>query len=57
MKLSHWRAMSVASYLIDKGARPDQLAGEGYGFHRPFASNQTEEGRILNRRAEFKRIR
>ncbi|MFP4033368.1 MAG: OmpA family protein [Desulfococcaceae bacterium] len=57
MKLSHWRAMSVASYLIDKGARPDQLAVEGYGFHRPFASNQTEEGRILNRRAEFKRIR
>lgn len=57
MKLSHWRAMSVASYLIDKGARPDQLAVEGYGFHRPFASNQTEEGRILNRRAEFRRIR
>jgi OOP family OmpA-OmpF porin len=57
MKLSHWRAMSVASYLIDKGARPDQLAVEGYGFHRPFASNQTEEGRVLNRRAEFKRIR
>ena len=57
MKLSHWRAMSVASYLIDKGAQPDQLAVEGYGFHRPFASNQTEEGRILNRRAEFKRIR
>ena len=57
MKLSNWRAMAVMSYLLSQGARPDQLAVEGYGFHRPFASNETEEGRVLNRRAEFKRIR
>ncbi|MEE4355466.1 MAG: OmpA family protein [Desulfococcaceae bacterium] len=56
MKLSHWRAMAVMSYLINQGAKPEQLAVEGYGFHRPFASNETDEGRILNRRAEFKRL-
>ncbi len=56
MKLSHWRAMSVTSYLLNQGVNPNQLAVEGYGFHRPFASNKTEEGRVLNRRAEFRRI-
>lgn len=57
MKLSHWRAMSVMTFLVNNGARPDQLAVEGYGFRRPVASNKTEEGRIRNRRAEFKQIR
>jgi len=56
MKLSHWRAMAVTSYLVSRGVNPDQLAVEGYGFHRPMASNRTDEGRRLNRRAEFKRI-
>ncbi|GBC62970.1 hypothetical protein DENIS_3956 [Desulfonema ishimotonii] len=56
MKLSHWRAMSITSYLINQGASPDQLSVEGYGFHRPTASNETEEGRVLNRRGEFRRI-
>ncbi len=57
MKLSHWRAMSVTSYLVSKGVRAEQLAVEGYGFHKPYASNKTEEGRRLNRRVEFKRLR
>ncbi len=56
MKLSHWRAMAVTSYLVSKDVNPDQLTVEGYGFHRPTASNRTDEGRRLNRRAEFKRI-
>ena len=56
MKLSHWRAMAVTSYLASKGVKPDQLTVEGYGFHRPMASNRTDEGRRLNRRTEFKRI-
>lgn len=57
MKLSHWRAMAVQGYLTDHGARPKQLVVRGYGFHKPTAPNTTEEGRIANRRVEFKRIR
>jgi len=57
MNLSQWRAISVRTYLLNKGVGADQLTVEGFGFHRPFASNETEEGRILNRRAEFRRIR
>jgi OmpA-OmpF porin, OOP family len=57
MKLSHWRAMSVTAYLVSRGVNPEQLSVEGYGFHRPMASNRTDEGRRLNRRAEFRRIR
>jgi OOP family OmpA-OmpF porin len=57
MKLSQWRAMAVVSYLTARGVKPEQLSVEGYGFHVPFASNETEEGRVLNRRAEFKQIK
>ena len=57
MKLSQWRAISVRTYLLNKGVKANQLTVEGFGYHRPFASNETEEGRILNRRAEFRRIR
>ncbi len=53
MKLSHWRALSVTSYLLKKGVPSRQLSVKGFGFHQPFASNKTEEGRILNRRVEF----
>lgn len=53
MKLSHWRALSVTSYLLKKGVPSRQLSVKGFGFHQPFASNKTEEGRVLNRRVEF----
>jgi OOP family OmpA-OmpF porin len=56
MKLSHWRAMAVTSYLVSLGVNPDQLAVEGYGFHRPYVDNKTEENRSLNRRVEFRRL-
>ncbi len=54
MKLSHWRAMAVASYLLKKGVRSDQLVVKGFGYHQPTSSNRTEEGRRLNRRVELK---
>lgn len=57
MRLSHWRAMSVASYLLKKGVRSDQLIVKGFGYHQPSSSNRTEEGRRMNRRVEFKQIR
>ena len=56
LKLSNWRANSVASYLSQKGASMEQLLVKGFGLTTPFASNMTNEGRILNRRVEFKQV-
>jgi OOP family OmpA-OmpF porin len=53
LKLSNQRARAVASYLTQKGASPEQLLVKGFGLSMPFASNKTNEGRILNRRVEF----
>lgn len=51
--LSTRRAQSVYLYLISKGISADRLQYKGYGFSRPIASNDTEEGRAMNRRTEF----
>lgn len=53
MKLSADRAKSVLNYLISQGIEPEKLSYEGFGFHRPISTNDTEEGRSLNRRVEF----
>ncbi|MFN6944017.1 MAG: OmpA family protein [Cytophagaceae bacterium] len=55
-KLSQERAKAVVDYLIKKGITSDRLKFAGYGFDRPLASNDTEEGRQLNRRTEFEII-
>ena len=52
--LSERRAESVANYLKDKGVNSTQVSTEGFGFSRPIASNDTEEGRAQNRRTELK---
>ena len=52
-KLSEDRAKSVVDYLSDKGISTDRMVYKGYGFDRPVASNETEEGRQQNRRTEF----
>lgn len=51
--LSEKRAAAVASYLQTKGISPSRLRSQGYGKTKPVASNDTEEGRQLNRRVEF----
>jgi OOP family OmpA-OmpF porin len=56
-KLSERRAKAVMEYFIDKGIEPERLSAAGYGFSRPTASNDTREGRTLNRRVELKPIR
>jgi outer membrane protein OmpA-like peptidoglycan-associated protein/tetratricopeptide (TPR) repeat protein len=53
-KLSEARAKSVVDYLIGKGIKSDRLTFVGYGFDKPIATNDTEEGRQMNRRTEFK---
>ncbi len=53
-KLSENRAKSVVDFLIKSGISPDRLVSKGYGEEKPISTNETEEGRQLNRRTEFK---
>lgn len=52
--LSQQRAESVRQHLIGRGVGPDRLTAIGVGEAAPVAPNDTEEGRELNRRVEFK---
>ncbi len=53
-ELSCARATSVMRYLIDEhGVEPAILSAIGYGPHQPAASNETAEGRAMNRRVEI----
>jgi chemotaxis protein MotB len=53
-ELSTARALSVLHYLIDeKGIEPERVSSIGYGEYRPVASNNTKDGRRLNRRVEI----
>ncbi|MFH2142074.1 MAG: OmpA family protein [Bacteroidota bacterium] len=54
--LSQSRAKAVVEYLISKGIQNKRLEYKGYAFSAPIATNDTEEGRQLNRRVEFKII-
>lgn len=55
--LSENRAKSVVRYLVDKGVAQERLRAHGYGKQVPIAPNDTDEGRALNRRVEFKLVR
>ena len=54
--LSKNRAKSVFDYLVNKGIDSDRMIYAGYGFDNPVTTNDTPEGRALNRRTEFKII-
>jgi outer membrane protein OmpA-like peptidoglycan-associated protein len=51
--LSENRADSVRSYLVDQGVPSSRITARGYGETMPKASNDTPEGRQLNRRVEI----
>jgi len=51
--LSEGRAKAVVDYLIDKGIDRERLTFAGYGESQPIETNDTEEGRQMNRRTEF----
>lgn len=53
-KLSLNRAKAVVNALVKKGIDKNRLTYMGYGKEKPIATNDTEEGRQLNRRTEFK---
>ena len=52
-QLSERRADAVASYLKTRGILADRIITVGEGETRPVASNDTPEGRQLNRRVEL----
>ncbi|HYC92344.1 MAG TPA: OmpA family protein [Thermoanaerobaculia bacterium] len=52
-RLSERRASSVADYLIDRGVPASAITVYGYGELRPASTNDTAEGRQLNRRVEI----
>src|SRR5450432_788002 len=52
-KLSDNRAKSVREYIISKGIDAKRMVSHGYGETKPVATNETDEGRQLNRRVEF----
>ncbi|MFH2095217.1 MAG: OmpA family protein, partial [Bacteroidota bacterium] len=53
LKLSEDRVNSVIQYLITNGVAKDRLSGKGYGESNPIGTNDTEEGKAINRRVEF----
>ncbi len=53
LSLSERRAASVKDYLVGKGVDASRLTTQGYGEANPIASNDTADGRALNRRVEL----
>ena len=50
-RLSEARAVAVKSMLTNQfGIAPNRISTIGYGYDQPIASNDTEEGRAMNRR-------
>ena len=52
-RLSEQRADGVRNYLVDQGVTGTRVTSIGYGETRPKATNDTPEGRQLNRRVEI----
>lgn len=53
-ELSMARSRAVLTYLVkERGVDPAHVSASGYGEHRPIASNDTTDGRRMNRRVEI----
>lgn len=52
-RLGQRRAEAVKRYLVSKGLRSSRLTARSFGESRPVASNDTDEGRQINRRVEL----
>ncbi|WMN58974.1 OmpA family protein [Pseudoalteromonas xiamenensis] len=55
-RLSEQRAMSVRNYLVANQVAAVRLQTQGMGELQPVASNQTEQGKAMNRRVEIQII-
>lgn len=56
LELSRKRATSVAEYITSHGVNSLRVIPRGFGETLPVATNDTDEGRQLNRRVEYKII-
>jgi outer membrane protein OmpA-like peptidoglycan-associated protein len=52
-ELSEERAVTVAQNLARRNVAADRMQAKGYSFSKPIATNDTEEGRRLNRRTDI----
>lgn len=52
MVLSKRRAETIRNQLVKQGIAKKRIKVEAYGYSRPMASNDTEDGRAQNRRVE-----
>ncbi len=53
LQLSRERVRTCYDFLIFKGITPERMSYNGFGESKPVATNNTEEGKYLNRRVEF----
>ncbi len=56
LKLSERRANEARKYLIERGVEADRITAKGFGKLNPTYSNDTEQGKQLNRRIEIKSV-
>lgn len=56
-RLSQQRAEAVREWLAENGIEIDRMRAKGYGESRPITSNETEEGRRMNRRVEIRFVK
>ncbi len=52
LELSSRRADVVVEYLVNQGVNQNLISAQGFGESNPVASNDTPDGRSLNRRIE-----
>lgn len=53
LRLSERRAKSCFDFLVTKGISSSRMTHKGYGEANPVSTNDTKDGRRLNRRVEF----
>lgn len=54
MVLSENRALSTKEYLLIHGVEDDRIKTRAFGKLKPYSTNDTDEGRALNRRVEMR---